>query len=317
MASLFLAVFLDMVSRAFSLQALSMWVKSEYAQVAVTFLIILMAFLIFGNGVEPGIGEEIAMEATAAVAAETGNIAIRDAAELHVNNPTEIAKSYIKGTVVKCQADIYLGIFILDLLAEPGSSLMLEVRGVESIGGGFFLGGIVSTLHYLAASIVYLGVFEYVQYYLLTFSYYTMLSVFLPIGLVLRAFPFTRGAGGLIVAVALGFAFVFPVTYILVMAMMPSLGTDCSSVDVPVDSADIPSWFNAGEIKDNMLRIQAEQGRMNLSVEGIRAKIALLYLQAFFYPMVVLIVTFTFIRQTGSLFGSDLAEIGRGIIKIV
>ena len=41
------------------------------------------------------------------------------------------------------------------------------------------------------------------------------------------------------------------------------------------------------------------------------------FMQALFYPLAALIITFSFIRQTGSLLGADLAEIGRGLIKII
>ncbi|HIH30560.1 TPA: hypothetical protein HA243_04120, partial [Candidatus Micrarchaeota archaeon] len=44
---------------------------------------------------------------------------------------------------------------------------------------------------------------------------------------------------------------------------------------------------------------------------------SLLFLQAIFYPLASLIITISFIRQTGSLFGADLAEIGRGLIKLI
>ena len=43
MISFFIAVLLQMVAKAFNLQSLSMWVRGEYAQVAVSFLIIFFA----------------------------------------------------------------------------------------------------------------------------------------------------------------------------------------------------------------------------------------------------------------------------------
>ncbi len=51
------------------------------------------------------------------------------------------------------------------------------------------------------------------QEYLLHFARATMLSIFLPFGFLLRLFPFTRKAGSNIIALALSFYYVFPLSY--------------------------------------------------------------------------------------------------------
>ena len=311
LCTLFIVILLDMLARTFSLQALSLWVKSEYAQVGVTFLII-----IFAASLE-SVGFGVMTDITSQVSLASGNLPLNSLTASEFGDPFKIAKLYLKDTVIACQARLYYVLFAIAQFVEPASTFSLDVRGVESIASGYMLGGVVSSIHYLANGTVYLAVFEYVQYYLLTFAQYTMLAVFLPIGLLLRAFPITRGAGGLIVAFALGFAFVFPVTYILVIAVMPNINSACSTVPVPVLGEELPCYFNPGEIEENVYYIQTKSGDINNQVEQISTRLSLMYLQAFFYPMISLIVTFTFIRQTGSLFGADLAEIGRGIIKIL
>ena len=159
------------------------------------------------------------------------------------------------------------------------------------------------------------------QYFILQLSQFTMLQVFLPIGLALRAFPATRGAGGLVTAFALGFAFVFPICYVLIVAMMPNAGAVCAQVSVMNAEARAahsdPCLNTEGAQMQQYYQLKSEQGRVAGVLTFMQESINIFFLQSMFYPLAALIVTFTFIRQTGSLFGADLAEIGRGLIKII
>ena len=315
--SFFITVLLQMVAKAFSLQSLNMWVRAEYAQVAVSFLIISFAVVMIASG------KDVTNALTANLAAATGNVplnhSIADLANL--GNPTRIAQAYLR-TLTRCEADIYSSVFIYNFPSEFFSKIGLDAMGVETIGGGYALGGFVSLFHYLNNNLVYLALFNYVQYFVLQFSQYTMLQVFLPIGLILRAFPVTRGAGGLVTAFALGFAFVFPMCYMLVVAMMPNAGAICSQVslkilpDATVAHSD-PCLNNEGAQMAQYYQLKSETGRMNGIVSFLQQTINLFFLQSMFYPLVALIITFTFIRQTSSLMGADLAEIGRGLLKII
>jgi hypothetical protein len=193
--------------------------------------------------------------------------------------------------------------------------------GVEAIGGGWALGGLVSFFHYLNNNLVYLALFNYVQYYILQFSQFTMLQIFLPIGLILRSFPVTRGAGGLVTAFALGFAFVFPISYVLIVAMMPNTHALCSQVNVmkeeAVNAHQDPCLNNEGAILEKYYQLKAEKGKLGGISAFLSESINIFFLQSMFYPLVALVITFTFIRQTSSLLGADLAEIGRGLLKII
>ena len=186
----------------------------------------------------------------------------------------------------------------------------------------------MSLNHYINNNLVYLVLFHYVQYSLLQFAAYTMLPVFLPIGLALRAFPVTRGAGGLVTAIALGFAFVFPISYVLIVAMMPGVQGACTQLNLVPQNPNYqtltggqdkgnPCLTNEGAQIENHFRVEKSQNWLSQQLDYYSQLLGLLFMQALFYPLAALIITFTFIRQTGSLFGADLAEIGRGLIKII
>jgi len=314
MISFFIAVLLQMAAKALSLQGLSMWVRAEYAQIAVSFLIIFFALTMVTAG------NEVARNITGIIASASGNLPLQGILGTAVSNPTRIGQAYL-GTLISCEADIYSTLFVYNFFTEFFSKLSVDTTGVEPIGGGWALGGVVSLLHFLNNNLIYLALFNYVQYFILQFSQFTMLQVFLPIGLVLRAFPATRGAGGLITAFALGFAFVFPICYVLVVAMMPNAGAICSQVKVMGSEAQSshsdPCLNNEGAQMQRYYQLKSEQGRANGIITFVQETVNIFFLQSMFYPLVALTVTFTFIRQTGSLFGADLAEIGRGLLKII
>ncbi len=314
LCSFFITVLLQMAAKALSLQSLNMWVRAEYAQVAVSFLIIFFAITMVTAGYE------VTKSITATLAGASGNIPLSETiTSQHLTKPINIGQAYLH-TLITCEQNIYSLIFIYNYPSEFFSKMGLDALGVESIGGGYALGGMVSLFHYMNNNLVYLALFNYVQFYILQLSQFTMLQIFLPIGLILRAFPVTRGAGGLITAFSLGFAFGFPICYVLIIAMMPNTGAACSQVTLmnnAASSADAPCLNNAGAQMKEYYKLKAEKGKMGSITSFLGDTIDIFFLQSMFYPLVALIITFTFIRQTGSLMGADLAEIGRGLMKII
>ena len=315
--SFFATVLLQMVAKAFSLQSLNMWVRAEYAQVAVSFLIIFFAEAMILSG------NDVAKNLVSGMASATGNIPLSKEITYDANmgNPIRIGQAYLR-TLTRCEADIYSAIFIYNYPSEFFSKIGLDALGVETIGGGYALGGFVSLFHYINNNLVYLALFNYVQYFILQFSQYTMLQVFLPIGLILRAFPVTRGAGGLVTAFALGFAFVFPICYMLIVAMMPNAHAVCDQVNLKIlpeakEAHSDPCLNNEGAQMAQYYQLKSESGRLNGIISYLQQTMNIFFLQSMFYPLVALIITFTFIRQTSSLMGADLAEIGRGLMKII
>lgn len=312
--SLFVSVLLGMLAKFFGMQNLTMWTHAEYAQVAVSFLLIA-----FAVGMQTA-GCSVVGEVALKVAAASANVNLINAAGGSVADPAQIAKSYIL-SLVDCADWVWKGAWVLNSFFEVVSSMSLDVRGAEGIGGSLAFQGKVTLMHYIANNMVYLAVLNFVMYHLLSFSQYTMLPIFLPIGLLLRSFPLTRGAGGLVTAFALGFAFVFPMTFVLITAMMPHSGFVCKQVEAQVTSNQFAGFEQCTENIGNQIGLLSEvrgnADELDAATDTLQKVIGVFYLQSVVYPVVCLIITFTFIRQTGSLFGADLAEIGRGLVKII
>jgi hypothetical protein len=316
--TLFVVVMLHMLSISFSMPSITAFAKSEYAQVGVSVLIVVFAILMLNAG------NNVAGEVTAAIAAQSGHIVLTNVANTpaYANDPIIVAQQYLLQGPIDCEKWAYWLIFYKNIIPEVASSVSFSVGNVEGVSGAYLFSGYVSMAHYLAQNLTYLVLFQYIQYYALEFAKYTMLQIFLPIGLVLRAFPVTRGAGGLMIGFALGFAFIFPITYVLIIAMMPSTDYMCSQV-IKVQATAAPALGEENPCFNNEASVMAAvyQKKTDKTVEkvwtDIISTVGQYYQQALFYPMIALIITFTFIRQTGALFGADLAEIGRGLIKII
>ncbi|MEM4554611.1 MAG: hypothetical protein QXT25_02065 [Candidatus Anstonellaceae archaeon] len=315
--SLFVAIIMHMVAQAFGLQSLNLWVKGEYVQILVTFLIIAVAWSI------ALVNTQILVPITTMVAAASGNLHIPQIPPGNVIHPAELGKAYLLN-VIECQTNIYRIVYPLNFWFEGWSTLTYDILGLEVVSSGFALTGFVSLFHYIANNIIYLILFNYIQYYLLNFSQHTMLYPFLPIGLVLRSIPVTRGIGGFVTAFALGFAFVFPISYLTIVAVMPSLHGACTQIeDIRLSPAiqslteEEPCFTNAASQFEAYYKLSGKINEVGNIVEFLGSVIGIIFLQATFYPLAALIITFTFIRQTSSLLGADLAEIGRGLIKII
>ncbi len=320
----FMAVLVHMAGKALNLHNLEAWAKAEYVQAGVSLLIVLFAITMVH------VGGNVISEITGNMAQETGNIQLASSATANAGDPVKIAQAYLLEGPLKCEINMYTWARKLNFWAEMGNAVSFSVGNVEGVGGGYFYAGRVSATHYAAQNLAYLGLFNYIQYHLLDFSQYTMLQIFLPIGLILRDFSPTRGTGGFMIALALGFAFVFPMSYLMIIMITPTDTYACTHIGVVPDVAgtaartayakeflqEDPCANNAGSIIMHTLRAEGDAGKES-EIMMLLKSVGQLYVQAVFYPMVCLILTFTFVRQTSSLFGADLAEIGRGLIKII
>ena len=325
MLSLFIAVLLHMVAIAFGLQKLLMWVKAEYMQVAVSFLIVAFAVsMVPGQAGLLSAPGDVAAYVTQEVAVQSGHAELESIYAGGMTDPSNVGRAYLK-TVIDCERGVYSLVYALNFWFETASKLSLDIRGVEASASGFALSGAVTLFHYINNNIVYLALFHYIQYSLLQFSQYVMLPVFLPIGLALRAFAPTRGAGGFVCAFALGLAFIFPMSYVLIVAMMPSVQGACTQLSgLPakngismLTSERDPCVNNEASQVENYYKLKISEKGIGKTIDYLQQLVSLLFLQALFYPLASLIIAFSFIRQTGSLLGADLAEIGRGLIKII
>ncbi len=324
MAGFFINTLLYMFAKAFSFQSMKQWCKSEYMQLLVTLL--LLALLV-------GFVETVWNSAGRITAMTLENAAGVNVAPNAQLSPFEMTKAYL-GNLAECEKHYYAYLYRINFWVEKAANFGQDVTGAEPLGM-WYLSGWVGLMHYINGMLVYGLMLQYVQYFALDYIYITMLQLWLPLGLVLRAFPYTRGIGGFMIAFSLGFFFVFPLSYMIIISL-PGTNFSCGGDFVAQVKAENDKFaqkpicpdYTIGDSEAARAEVKRNVERSTFGrdskffgwlhfVDRIRDRAVYILLQSFFYPIIALTVTFTFIRQAGSLFGADLAEIGRGLIKLI
>ncbi len=306
---------LYMLAVAFNSQTLKTWCKGEYLQVIVTFLLagsivtitaILWPLMLSTISYIYNVSQDPSLSGGL-----PGGGGYYD--------PFDFAAAYIEQVLLGCSQVLYRVAYAFNAVFEPIQGLSLEILGAEP-AGGWYASLYTGFFKYLATNISNLALLHWVQIRFLGLIKFIMPGIIM-MGLVLRAFPFTRGAGGLMLAIGFGFFFVYPVSITMLLLLQPLPDQAwCTSFTPPaaLDPAQNDmTMLTKSDITGFAAKVSIESDGISTFIEKAKNFITVFYMQAMFFPLVALIMTFTFIRQTGAVFGADLGEIGRGLIKLI
>lgn len=306
------------IGYGFNLEEAKRWAKMEYMQIVATLL--LFGFIVVGMAVGWVVINEVISGpqglAQISFLKEINTQMQKEGWDKLAGDPFAVSELYIRN-VVNCEKKAYARLYAAGMFLEPLEKHSIEIAGAGDPVHGWYLTGIINLIHSAQTNLTYGLMMGYFQIELLRFIEVSMLMVFLPAGLVLRTFPITRGAGGLLIAIALGFFFVFPVSYIITLA-----GADYGSFCKVADTA-IPDELKETSCYTSPADITFQKGQENKAVGWANNLVSELHNTLFiiligvFSMLYALIITVTFVRATSYVFGSDLAEIGRGLIKLI
>jgi hypothetical protein len=160
---------------------------------------------------------------------------------------------------------------------------------------------------------------------------------FFSIGVALRAFPPSRGAGAYLMAIAFGIYFVLPFSYVLVATtslpyvQSEMLSGSCEAIASGDTVCSLPAVASAetyqceGAAATNAFnipgRIEANAAVIDDLLTGSSPKIFRLgqhLVSAIcILPMIAFVILMTFVLNTTNLFGGNIPEIGRGLVKLI
>jgi hypothetical protein len=281
-----------MVSVIFDLRGLRNWAKSEFYQALASAVIVAglasLCFIMFDVGITAIIGAN--------------------------KDPFQLSQQYIDGVLTDLSS-IYVSTYDTNFNYEilPTFSFYINAAAF-SIKPFFWLTPIVITPNHLVTQLVtFVTITASFQKALIFFFINTGFAVFLPLGIILRTFPFTRGAGGLLIALAIGFFIVYPTmfTYVSLMSEAKPKIEDITGGNT-FGGLDLDQ-FSAGAIDFE----NATEPEVAQKVDFIFGWLGPTAIKIFYYPVVVFMVTITFIRTISPLLGADVTEIGQGIIKLI
>ena len=239
----------------------------------------------------------------------------------------DIAKMYMEPVAV-CARDILDAIYIASIPTEAAASVFMEIFMSEHASGFGFkilsdrLKNVASSMgFYIYAYYIILHILNFIRVYGL---------FFMSVGVVLRAFPPTRGVGAYMLGFTLGLYFVFPFAFVLSSSVAAtytfegsSLKVDSSGKNLACALPSLPDATLVCSATDPTLVVDAKRYidanketlfdflDFNLNVISAMAiRICLL-------PFVAMIITFSFILSSTNLFGGIIPEVGRGLVKFI
>ncbi|MFA5412818.1 MAG: hypothetical protein WC350_05740 [Candidatus Micrarchaeia archaeon] len=313
-----LSALMIVLSRAFSNKGLEQWAKGEMVFAVSTFFLAVFFIALFTEG------NSIAFEAMKALTIENyaqQGITITPA-QFDVMFPVQGERTMIR------LAEVYMGstYSCLREISQYTYAISAPFFFGESFTKDFFMADVLSgwglkPITQTATNIMNYAVFTALLFrifqQMLEFVAATALPIFLPVGILLRAFPPTRGSGAYVLAFVMGFYFVFPLAYLMVVNLslnpfvcgipdtLPNMPNTCSMSE-PGRAEEIFLWDTAHftEVLGALEKI------MERGLNGVFINLCSL-------PFLAMVITMSFILSTTNLFGANLPEVGRGFVKLI
>lgn len=312
------------LSKAFNLNELERHSKSELLNAGATFLMVIFLVSIL-SGVESFSLNQLLCNSGVCRTLSCGGV------EYSIVNPSGPSGSGLNGVfdVFKCRLSEKA--FQFSSLQEQVSSaaalpMFLLNMSFGLVGVTLFSGNMVSDWYFQVES------YRFVNQLLTTFLISTnaliviaqyvkvnMLAFFLPVGLLLRSFYFTRGLGAFLMSIAIGLYFIFPVVYILtdpgysapVFRAPPTPPSIASPLCYPTFSGVIYNVYNSASASS------PSTGSSTLTLSELRSGLASAYLSILIHPFLSFAVTMVFVRYMIYVLGGDSQDLFRAVGKVI
>lgn len=313
-----LSALLIMFSRLFSNKMLEQWAKGEMVFAVSTLLLVIFFLQLFTAGQEIAVsamksititnyeqqGISISRDQFDRMFPEHGSRTMLGLAELYMNNTYSCLRTISRVTYAASGPLFFAESYTKDFFMADALS-----------GWGF------KPLTQTAVNIINYSVFTAFLYQvlrqMLDFVAATALPLFFPIGILLRAFPPTRGSGAYVLAFVAGFYFVFPVAYMLVV----NLSLNPFVCGVPEDIPQAPNMCNVatpGGAESVILWAEGHmQDLMEMFERIIERGLKGVCMNLCCMPFLAMVITMSFILSSTNLFGANLPEVGRGFVKLI
>lgn len=198
---------------------------------------------------------------------------------------------------------------------ERAASVCINLFSVPVYCGDWDLGlhTQVEKAHLVSTKIVGLLMPLHAQFVLAEYMQKNMLTVFLPLGLLLRIFQVTRGVGGLFIAMAIGFFFIFPTFFLLTD---PTFVKADARVDDMQQGMCFTGFKGASVVLAGVLTPTGTSQASALATASAEEMVFQLTIGTMFYPFVALVLTLAFIRAMTPLLGGDMGELMKMVSRL-
>jgi hypothetical protein len=186
----------------------------------------------------------------------------------------------------------------------PLSSTYIGLMGIPVFQGSWF-GGIyrrVSEVQFLTQKGTELAVFLSAEYYVLDYISKYMLSLFLPIGIVLRAMKLTRGLGALLISISIALYYIYP--SILWFASTGFVAPPKSPMIETETVCNYPTYLSIGRGFDlDFSSFSMQSVQMGIRHKSMQEFITSVFYQLLLGNLAALSLAFVFIRFATVILG--------------
>ena len=340
--SVLASVMLIMFSRLFDLRSLEQNAKAEFVFAASTVFIVLftLGLVTFGDTVIKQVAVEMYWNTIASCppGADPQYCQMLQGLRAQVKADTliDVMQLYLEPPA-KCSQEFLNFMYYAAIPIDACASLYMEIFMSEQMtcfGLKWASERIANTTQMLT---FYIFAYFLITHTLAFIKYYA--GFFFSVGVVLRAFPPTRGAGAYLMAICVGLYFVFPFAYILITTMsMPQADQGLIGVkgtaQLPAGGLGIAYLCGTPVIGDvSGLDCGTGSGVKTLELLGwlkanrpaiqdffdfnIPAMMRQLVSIICVFPFVAFVILMTFVLNTTNLFGGNIPEIGRGLVRLI
>ncbi|MGC8923881.1 MAG: hypothetical protein ACP5KJ_01660 [Candidatus Micrarchaeia archaeon] len=176
--------------------------------------------------------------------------------------------------------------------------------------------GIATIIESFIGYTFYGFLFVYIQLGILELAKAYFFHAF-PAGIVLRAFPFTRSLGSFLIASSIGLYFVYPF-FLSVLLLSNTHTLDVKESDIiSAVKREYPSQFLVYWIQQKLTHKSVDEEITASGISTITSFIQFTLLTMILFPLISFTATYTFIHQFAALMQANVADLGRGLIRLV
>lgn len=300
------------ISRAFYLKQLERFALSEIFQTASTAFMAIFLVVMVGSALEVA-GQAIEGE----VSCPQGSVNIQPG-DSSMDQAYEAIRCRLQGRA-KELADAQGSILSGTASEFNLLNLQISILGITAWKGDWDKSLYQETEEYRIvnnlATVMIIGLNA--QNYLLQYLQINMLHIFIPVGILMRAFYFTRAPGALLISLGIGMYFIFPVFFVLLdpgFVSVPSAPSPAQPAQPQIYC--YPTMSNAVSMLETM-ETQGFGSTSSLSLSQIRNNLAKYYVNLIIHPLIAFFLTMVFVRYMMSILGGDTQELTKMIMKVV
>ena len=234
-------------------------------------------------------------------------------------NPYNTSLSYIS-TTINTTSSLASRLFIISALDRYYASITPQVCFLNSLitvcsPTAFRPFGVTILLFYWPAWALTQFLLDalislYTQYYFILFFLYAGIPVFLIPGIILRAFLPTRGVGGMMIAIAIGFFLVMPTLFSVAYYF-----TNVGAIKALSNTYSTITQYGAGAgAQANAI---SPYSPLVLAVSNANSVMNGFWLSILFFPALILAITYTAVTNIANLIGGAAAWSNKRLTSLI